>query len=97
MAHLEWFRANTVDAASIYFAISRARTSAAVYTDKRAKLTESLGLRDGAQVRALEAQNSRNTLQRHRVFNLPMEFVQHLLNLIRIRQTRSPPFGCHTR
>ncbi len=52
MAHLESFRANTVDAASVDVAISRARTSAAVYTDSRAGLTEALGLRDGAQVGA---------------------------------------------
>ncbi len=55
MAHLESFRANTVDAASVYVAISRARTSAAVYTDSRADLTDALGLRDGAQVGAIDA------------------------------------------
>ena len=54
MAHLESFRANTVDAASAYVAISRARTSAAVYTDSRAGLTDALGLRDGAQVGAMD-------------------------------------------
>lgn len=53
MAHLESFRANTVDAASVYVAISRARTSAAVYTDSRASLTDALGLRDGTQVAAM--------------------------------------------
>lgn len=54
MAHLGSFRANTVDAASVYVAISRAKTSAAIYTDSRAGLTEALGLRDGAQVRAID-------------------------------------------
>ncbi|WP_022685475.1 hypothetical protein [Sphingomonas phyllosphaerae] len=54
MAHLESFRANTIDAASVYVAISRARTSAAVYTDSRASLTDALGLRDGAQVGAID-------------------------------------------
>ena len=54
MAHLESFRANTVDAASAYVAISRARKGAAIYTDSRAKLTEVLGFRDGAQVAALD-------------------------------------------
>jgi ATP-dependent exoDNAse (exonuclease V) alpha subunit len=56
MAHLETFRANTVDVASVYVAISRARTSAAVYTDSRADLTEALGLRDGAQVGVIDSQ-----------------------------------------
>lgn len=54
IAHLESFRANTVDAASAYVAISRARKGAAIYTDSRAKLTEALGLRDGAQVGAID-------------------------------------------
>jgi hypothetical protein len=54
MAHLEPFRANTVDAASFYVAISRLRKDAAVYTDSRASLTEALGLRDGAQVGAMD-------------------------------------------
>ena len=54
MTHLGSFRANTVDAASVYVAISRARTSAAVYTDSRAGLTEALGLRDGTQVGAVD-------------------------------------------
>ncbi|MET4899031.1 hypothetical protein RN629_18240, partial [Sphingomonadaceae bacterium jetA1] len=44
-----------VDAASVYVAISRARTSAAVYIDSRASLTEALGLRNGAQVGAIDA------------------------------------------
>ena len=54
IAHLESFRANTVDAASAYVAISRARKGAAIYTHNRAKLTEALGLRDGAQVGAID-------------------------------------------
>jgi ATP-dependent exoDNAse (exonuclease V) alpha subunit len=54
MAHLESFRANTVDARSVYVAISRARIGAAVYTDSRASLTEALGIRDGAQVGAID-------------------------------------------
>jgi hypothetical protein len=33
MAHLESFGANTVDAASVYVAISRARDAVALYTD----------------------------------------------------------------
>lgn len=54
LANLESFRANTVDARSVYVAISRARMGAAVYTDNRANLTEALGLRDGAQVGAID-------------------------------------------
>lgn len=54
MAHLEAFRANTVDARSVYVAISRARHGAAVYTDNRANLTEALGIRDGNQVGAID-------------------------------------------
>ena len=54
MAHLETFRVNTVDTRAAYVAISRARTSAAIYTNSRASLTDALGLRDGAQVGALD-------------------------------------------
>jgi ATP-dependent exoDNAse (exonuclease V) alpha subunit len=54
IAHLESFRANTVDAASAYVAISRARDHVAIYTDSRDKLTEALGLRDGAQIGAID-------------------------------------------
>ena len=54
MAHLEAFCANAVDARSVYVAISRARHGAAVYTDNRANHTEALGLRDGAQVGAID-------------------------------------------
>lgn len=54
IAHMESFRANTVDAASAYVAISRARDHVALYTDSRDKLTVALGLRDGAQVGAID-------------------------------------------
>lgn len=54
MAHLESFRPNTVGAAFVYVAITRARTSAAVYTDSRAGLTDALGQRDGAQIGAID-------------------------------------------
>ena len=54
LAHLEASRANTVDARSVYVAISRARMGAAVYTDNRARLNEALGIRDGAQVSAID-------------------------------------------
>ena len=50
MAHRESFRAHTVDTPAVYVAISRAKDAAALYTDSRPKLTEALGLRDGAQV-----------------------------------------------
>ncbi|WP_369692515.1 hypothetical protein [Erythrobacter aureus] len=54
MAHLESFRANTVDAPAVYVAYSRAKDAVALYTDSRARLTEALGLRDGAQVGAID-------------------------------------------
>lgn len=54
MAHLESFRANTVDAASVYVTISRARDHASIYTDSRAALTSALGIRDGKQTGALD-------------------------------------------
>ena len=54
MAHLESFRANTVNAPAAYVAISRAKDAVALYTDSRARLAEALGLRDGAQVGALD-------------------------------------------
>lgn len=54
MAHLESFRANTVDAPAVYVAISRAKDAVALYTDSRARLTQALGLRDGAQVGAID-------------------------------------------
>jgi ATP-dependent exoDNAse (exonuclease V) alpha subunit len=54
MAHMESFRTNTVDTRAAYVAISRARSHAALYTDSRARLAEALGLRDGAQVGAID-------------------------------------------
>ena len=59
MAHLESFRANTVDAPAVYVAISRAKDAVALYTDSRARLTDALGLRDGAQVGAIDEVRSR--------------------------------------
>ncbi len=54
MAHLESFRANTVDAPAVYVAISRAKDAVALYTDSRIRLTDALGLRDGAQIGAID-------------------------------------------
>lgn len=54
MAHIESFRINTVDTRAAYVTISRARSHAALYTDSRARFAEALGLRDRAQVRALD-------------------------------------------
>jgi conjugative relaxase-like TrwC/TraI family protein len=54
MAHLESFRANTVDARAAYVAISRARTEATLYTDSRERLLDAIDLRDGAQVGAID-------------------------------------------
>lgn len=54
MAHLESFRAQTVDARSAYVAISRTRTTATIYTEDRAKLVDAIGSRDGAQVGAID-------------------------------------------
>ena len=54
MAHLESFRANTIDTPAVYVAISRARDAVALYTDSCARLTEALGLRDGAQIGAID-------------------------------------------
>ena len=54
IAHLEAFRANIVDAGAAYVAISRARSHAAIYTDSRASLTDALGIRDGAQIGAID-------------------------------------------
>lgn len=44
-----------IDNGAAYVAISRARSHAALYTDSRARLAEALGLRDGAQVGAIDA------------------------------------------
>ena len=41
-----------------YVAISRARSHAAIYTDSRAGLTGALGLRDGAQIGAIDGHNA---------------------------------------
>lgn len=54
MAHLESFRANTVDASAVYVAISRAKLLAKIYTDSRRELTLALGIRDGATIAALD-------------------------------------------
>ena len=54
LAHVESYRANIVDARAIYVAISRARKLATLYTDSRDDLTEALGVRDGAQVGAID-------------------------------------------
>ncbi|WP_374406219.1 hypothetical protein [Pelagerythrobacter sp.] len=54
MAHLESFRADTVDAPAVDVAISRARDAVALYTDSRARLTDALGLRDGVQIGAID-------------------------------------------
>ena len=54
MAHVESFRANTVDASAVYVAISRARIAASIYTDSRAQLLDAIGLRDGAAVGAID-------------------------------------------
>ena len=45
MAQMESFRTNTVDTRAAYVAISRARSPAALYTDSRARLGETFGLR----------------------------------------------------
>lgn len=62
IANLEAFRANTVDARSAYVAISRARASPAVYSDSRAKLTEALGIRDGAQIGTIDETMTREAV-----------------------------------
>jgi ATP-dependent exoDNAse (exonuclease V) alpha subunit len=54
LAHVKSYRANIVDARGVYVAISRARKLATLYTDSRADLTEALGIRDGAQVGAID-------------------------------------------
>jgi ATP-dependent exoDNAse (exonuclease V) alpha subunit len=58
IAHLEAFRANIVDAGAAYVAISRARSHAAIYTDSRAGLTDALGIRDGAQIGAIDGHDA---------------------------------------
>lgn len=54
MAHLESFRANTVDAKSLYVALSRAKEKAWLYVDSRLKLTEALAQRTGEKQEALQ-------------------------------------------
>jgi hypothetical protein len=54
MAHLESFRANTVDTPAVYVSISRAKDAVALYTNSRAGLTEAIGLRDGAKIGAID-------------------------------------------
>ena len=58
IAHLEAFRANIVDAGAAYVAISRARSHAAIYTDSRSALTDALGIRDGAQIGAIDGHDA---------------------------------------
>lgn len=53
MAHLESFRANTVDARAAYVAISRARQGAVVYTDNREKLAAAIDIRAGERQAAI--------------------------------------------
>lgn len=53
LAHLESFRANTVNARSVYVAISRARVSAAIFTDNRTELVTALSGRTGEKQTAL--------------------------------------------
>lgn len=64
MTHLESFRANTVDAKSVYVAISRARKEAIVYTDSKDKLAEAIELRSGEREAALSSQLSAATTER---------------------------------
>lgn len=54
MAHLESFRANTVDARSTYVAISRAKQGATVYTDSKDGLAAAIEGRPGEQMAALK-------------------------------------------
>lgn len=54
LAHLESFRADTVDTPAVCIAIPRARDAVALYTDSLAKLIATLRLRDGAQVGTIE-------------------------------------------
>ena len=62
IAHLESFRANTVDARAAYVAISRAREGASIYTDNRTALTQALGLRDTAQIAASDGALGRGAI-----------------------------------
>ena len=73
IAHLESFRANTVDARAAYVAISRARDTAAIYTDNRAALTGALGLRDGAQIAASDGALGRAAVPTPAVWQVGLE------------------------
>ena len=53
MAHLESFRANSVDARTAYVALSRAKHRAALYTDSREGLAAAIERRSGERVTAL--------------------------------------------
>ena len=53
MAHLESFRANTVDAPAVYVAIAGEGRGRALHRS-RARLTGALGLRDSAQIGAID-------------------------------------------
>jgi ATP-dependent exoDNAse (exonuclease V) alpha subunit len=54
MAHLEAFRANAVNAASIYVSISRARKAAVIYTDNREHLGAVISGRQAMAATALD-------------------------------------------
>jgi len=54
LGRMESFRANTVDAASGYVAISCAREGAAIYTSCSPLFAEALGICGANQVRALD-------------------------------------------
>ena len=62
VAHLELFRANSVGSRAAYVAISRARTSVALYTDSHADLLAALGNRNGKQSGALDEDLTRDGL-----------------------------------
>lgn len=52
-----------MDASAAYVAISRARTSASIYTDSRARLMEVIGLRDGAPIGAIDEVTGKITME----------------------------------
>jgi ATP-dependent exoDNAse (exonuclease V) alpha subunit len=54
MAHMESFRAGSVDARAAYVALSRAKSHAALYTDSREALTRALGIRNHTPRAALD-------------------------------------------
>lgn len=61
-AHLESFRANTVNARSAYVAISRARRLAAIFTDNEVELTEALNVRSGDKQASIDDVSQFNPL-----------------------------------